>query len=443
MDWTLSHSETLQVLKSMGIEIPTDTKLSGDALEKRLRDALNAAQYKDRLPSPFDLHGLPAWPLKRPNEADTRARSLFEAVQRGNMQEALQVYETKKAGGSTVPTLYVDPFMDLRQTMMGLGKYLDDGLRWCVLQDQEKEHCAVNLRVLSVLEVNERTPAFVVLYRNFDKSTALEGIDWIDEQVDTNPSEVGEVMLNVNATPLEQRLLLRVLKLNASLVPSDFKVERRRTEQSFKVSVLLPVGPLEYDALARLNVNLGCAVCGKRATSRCAGCQSIAYCGSECQRSDWPDHKITCRSLKGGTWLTIRLRSSMPGQDGKWLGFINRHTSTSLGFEGSATQRSIRKLDGSNPPPNTYDDKPFLVKFQVALVLAGLPAHMMMYDRKRTFQAFFYLEDDAWVYADFVREMEGPRGGYGGIKMYRWAKRVSEWELSVCLDREPGTDTKW
>lgn len=99
------------------------------------------------------------------------------------------------------------------------------------------------------------------------------------DQVFTNPSELGEVLPNVNATPLEQRLLLKLLKLNASMVHSGYQVERRAGEQSFKVSVLLPIGPLEYTALSKLNANQGCAVCGKRAASRCAGCQSISYCG--------------------------------------------------------------------------------------------------------------------------------------------------------------------
>ena len=127
----------------MGIELPADTKLLDDILHKRLRDALNAAQYKDRLPSPFDLCTLIPWPTPEGSEG----RSLFEAVQRGSLEESRQIFAKKLMGGSAVPELFVDPFTDLRQTMMGLGKWLDQGLRWCILQDREKEHCAVNIRV--------------------------------------------------------------------------------------------------------------------------------------------------------------------------------------------------------------------------------------------------------------------------------------------------------
>ena len=67
-----------------------------------------------------------------------------------------------------------------------------------------------------------------------------------------------------------------------------------------------------------------------------------------------------------------------------------------------------------------------------------VPGRMVMYDRKRSFQAFCHMEDDAWAFAEFVNETEGPRGSYGGAKMYRWAKRMGEWEWSVCLDRAPG-----
>ena len=143
MEWTLNRSETLQILQCMGVELPANTKLLDDVLDKRLRDALNAAQYKDRLPSPFDLSTLTSWPLQKGG----KGRSLFDAVHRGSLHESRQIFAKKMAGGSAVPELYVDPFTDLRQTMMGIGRWLDQGLTWCVLQDREKEHCAVNMRV--------------------------------------------------------------------------------------------------------------------------------------------------------------------------------------------------------------------------------------------------------------------------------------------------------
>ena len=320
-------------------------------------------------------------------------------------------------------------------------------------------------KILNVLEVNDKTPALVVLYRYFDKSSAMSGANWVKDQVATNPPELGKVILNVNATPIEQRLLVKLLKLNASMVPPDYEVERRPGEEAFKISVLLPLGPLEYTALSKLNANQGCPVCGKRAASRCAGCHSVSYCGqgthffrpghlsaslilmrtfnvAVCQRADWPEHKITCRSLKGGTWRTVHLRSSVPGTDAKYMAHINHHTSVSLGLERGTT---IRPADGSAPPPpNAYEDRPFLVKLQIGLSGVGQGANMMLYDRKRTAHAFVHQDDDATAFAELVKEMEGPRGGHGGLKMYRWARRVGDWELSVCLDRAPGAaETRW
>lgn len=37
-----------------------------------------------------------------------------------------------------------------------------------------------------------------------------------------------------------------------------------------------------------------CGQCGKRATSRCARCKDVSYCGAECQKMAWKTHKRAC-----------------------------------------------------------------------------------------------------------------------------------------------------
>jgi len=37
-----------------------------------------------------------------------------------------------------------------------------------------------------------------------------------------------------------------------------------------------------------------CSQCGKRAHKWCGGCKKLRYCGVECQKADWNDHKTNC-----------------------------------------------------------------------------------------------------------------------------------------------------
>lgn len=128
----------------MRVEIPEDTKLPDENLEKRLREALNAAQQKDRLSSPLSLDALSPWPVPREaGVADPHAKSVLAAVTRGNLAEAA----LNHARNSRVPELYVDPFMDLRQTVMNIAGLIDQGIKWCIVQDKEQEMWAINLRV--------------------------------------------------------------------------------------------------------------------------------------------------------------------------------------------------------------------------------------------------------------------------------------------------------
>ena len=41
-----------------------------------------------------------------------------------------------------------------------------------------------------------------------------------------------------------------------------------------------------------------CPRCEDKATRACGGCQSISYCSNECQQTDWPVHKVLCKSFK-------------------------------------------------------------------------------------------------------------------------------------------------
>lgn len=41
-----------------------------------------------------------------------------------------------------------------------------------------------------------------------------------------------------------------------------------------------------------------CALCGKYAQFLCSGCQSVWYCGPQCQKSNWNNHSSHCHSIK-------------------------------------------------------------------------------------------------------------------------------------------------
>ncbi|KAI0354489.1 hypothetical protein OH77DRAFT_505313 [Trametes cingulata] len=450
----LTRAEVLKTLACMGVELPANTRLPDDTLEKRLRAALDAAQEKGRFPDPLDLQSLPAWPLLTPlggaPPPGGEGRPLLDAVKRGNMQEARETHLARLAGASPHRELYVDPFMDLRQTVMSMANVLDQGIDWCIVQDPAQEAHAINIRFLHVYELDPKTPAVLLLYRAFSRSDAPEGARWYHHQAYANPrarapgrsTPAGSVGITIKATPLEQKVLLKLLGANARLLPPDFRAEAHRQahEARFRASVLLPVGPLGFDAVGRLNNIAGCAICGKRGGMRCAQCQSAAYCSPECQKLDWPAHKPVCRSLKGGRWTTVAFRTHAPGTEGMHTALINRYTNVS---RASDILSSLAADPRAPPPPDVHGARPFLAKLQVGLAGPGRDT-LVVYDRQRSFgHAYVARADAPAAFADLLAEMAGPRGGYGGVKMYRWVRRVGEWELAVCVDRSPDMEVKW
>ncbi|EMD36741.1 hypothetical protein CERSUDRAFT_50971 [Gelatoporia subvermispora B] len=422
----LTRNELLSALASMGVEIPSHTKLGDDALDKRLRQALGCAESLSRvLPdTPFDPLTLPQWL--------SRNGSVYEATRRGNMQEAIMNTAAEMRGQqSPFAELYKNVFVDLRQTLLGISQMWDNGVHWCVIQDHVADESAINLRIFGVYEVNSKTPAFVVLYQHATRENPMPALQWLQARASRD-----QRIQKINATVFEQKLLLKLLAINAKVMSSDLAPSKESDETGFKASFLLPLGPLDYEDLGKLNSDTGCVLCGSKTASRCSQCQSVSYCGQECQRADWPSHKQTCRSLKGGTWRTLRFHNIPPAMEGMFYTSVNR-----FNLHQAATDR-IRKPDNSTPPPNLHGEKVFLVKLQLGV---GGPAgsNLMIYDRQRSCEVYFMRETDPRLFLEFKAEVEGPRRKYGGIKMYRWAKRISDWELSVCLDREPLNEIKW
>lgn len=106
----------------------------------------------------------------------------------------------------------------------------------------------------------------------------MDGLQWLRRMQDKHSN--ARYLMNIKSTPLEQKLLLRLLAINGKLLSKTYNPQKESTEQNFKVSFLLPIGPLSYDDISKLNSDPGCVLCGKKTTSRCSQCQSVAYCGS-------------------------------------------------------------------------------------------------------------------------------------------------------------------
>lgn len=324
-----------------------------------------------------------------------------------------------------------DTFTELRQILLNFGHRYDAGGRVFVLQDTQQES-AIIVRLLDVRAIDDKSPLLVLLYKPVKPTPAKRLYDVISPFI--APSTA---IISVSTTELERKMFLKLVSQNAKHVSSSYKPQRSPTESDFTLSVMLPLGPLNMHDLGKLNSNFGCELCGKREASKCTGCFSVVYCGKECQTADWKDHKKTCKTLKGGTWLTIHFERP-PG----FSTIMNRYDSPR-----EQSLRTTVQSDADGPPPNIHSNKIFLVKMQSSLTLTSdADAQMLIYDRQRSFQAYWKKyggssgHDDFEVYRKAEREIAG---GWQGIKMYRWARRVGDYELSVCFDRAPGTDPVW
>ncbi|KAF8159209.1 hypothetical protein B0H34DRAFT_655410 [Crassisporium funariophilum] len=408
------REDLLILLGSMGISLPKNTKIPDEDLVKRLANALDAAQHIVSLTNAavVDPSTYPSW---------SSEKTLLECTRRGN---ALEAYRNAVYGqDQRTSSAKEDTFIELRQVIMSLANGYDNGHPEFFLLGDSRDW-GVFIRILKVVKVNDDTPLFLILYKELrptaNSPPLLNMLASITE---------GEGVVSVKTTDLERSTMLKLFHMNSRRLAS--REDKAPRKLGLRTSFTLPLGPLSMYDRGKLTNNSGCEVCGKTDISRCVQCLSVAYCSKECQKDDWKQHKGTCRSLKGGTWQTITF--ARPADMGKGaVVTINRLDSV------HDVKSRIQELGvDAPPPPDIHHDKIFLVKFQISLFLFKDEAHMLIYDRQKSFEAFWRRKDQRDLFDEAEEELKDD------LKMYRWARRVGDYQLSVCLNRSPAQNPAW
>merc|ERR1711990_379437 len=147
-----------------------------------------------------------------------------------------------------------------------------------------------------------------------------------------------------------------------------------------------------------------CCVCQARSnTKKCTGCFSAWFCGLDCQRKGWAQHKKECKVIRGQysachlTIIPFNLQTShLTGQD------------TRIRTSGFTKRQCVVKIQLNCSP----SWKP----------VSG--ADMMVYDRERSFSFFLQKEFNPEVYPRLERMIT--ERGVWGLKGYFQAIRSPE-----------------
>ena len=111
----------------------------------------------------------------------------------------------------------------------------------------------------------------VVVYSTFTQDDPKPANVWDDE----NGKLSGRLGTYVKLTLIQQKAVLRILEVNSNYIPDSFRPNTTPLEAKFKTSVILPFGPLSFEALGKLNIDTGCMICGGKMAKKCAQCHSV------------------------------------------------------------------------------------------------------------------------------------------------------------------------
>lgn len=108
-----------------------------------------------------------------------------------------------------------------------------------------------------------------------------------------------------------------------------------------------------------------------------------------------------------------------------------------------SSNKSSAPRSPTAPPVNIHGNKMFMVKVLRPYATIGFSdpndireISLMVYDRGRTFKGHISMQDNPEFCTEALHQMPE-------LKIYRYAKRLGNWTLSVCMDREPSDTPEW
>jgi len=147
----------------------------------------------------------------------------------------------------------------------------------------EYEHCG-NLAICFMLDKN---------VKNAQKYARRA---W---KVSTKGGSSTNMMFNTSDLHHLPILLPMIVQMKSAKSCKNFRkmYENQCMEEEQEFSGAVPRGKRFRKNLKK---NRACHVCGKETIrlSSCARCESVYYCGVECQKKHWPEHKQHCKKIK-------------------------------------------------------------------------------------------------------------------------------------------------
>jgi len=159
----------------------------------------------------------------------------------------------------------------------------------------------------------------------------------------------------------------------------------------------------------------------------CARCKTIRYCSVHCQRTHWPQHKVTCSPFSTSAQVTLK-----PHYHTEYVGL----------FSPSAVARNLQQIPtepvptahsrASHVPKGFSKDSPkpksLVIKVQVPLGNGAL----LVYTKKRDLVCMIRKEDNLTDYDKITAVVKSK--GVKGLKAYFAAELRSKDELVVKVD---------